>query len=207
MLDTIRGFVLAQTNVKSKRAYTMDARARSVEQTRSRIIDGLLELSGVRLVDDISLDAVAARAGVSVQTVLRHFGSRDRLIEASITAQGELVSKERAAPVGDVDEALRVLIDQYELRGRWALLMLSQEDSNEHIAKITTAGKRSHEEWVRRVFGPLVGADKELLSLLVVATDVYAWKLLRLDRGMSRARTEQHIHRLIGALLDQAARR
>jgi hypothetical protein len=87
------------------------------------------------------------------------------------------------------------------MRGRWALLMLSQEDANEHVAKITTAGKRRHEDWVRDVFGTLIGEDRELRALLVVATDVYAWKLLRLDRGMTRKQTEAHMKRLVRALL------
>jgi AcrR family transcriptional regulator len=187
--------------MKTKRTYTMSSRARSVEQTRSRIVGALFELSSVRMFDEISLEAVAAKAGVSVQTVLRHFGSRDGLIEATVAATVELADKERVASAGDVGEALRVLIDQYELRGRWALLMLSQEETNEHVAKITAAGKRSHDEWLRQALGPLIGEDRELLPLLVVATDVYAWKLLRLDRKMSREQTEKHMNRLVRALL------
>jgi AcrR family transcriptional regulator len=192
--------------MKAKRGYTMRSRARSVEQTRSRIIDALFELSGVRLFDEISLDAVAAQAGVSVQTLLRHFGNRDGLIEATAAMTLELVDDERAAPAGDVDEALRVLVDQYERRGRWALLMLSQEDTNKHVAKITTAGKRRHEDWVRDVFAAQINEDHELLPLLVVATDVYAWKLLRLDRGMTRKQAERHMKRLVRALLADTGR-
>jgi AcrR family transcriptional regulator len=192
--------------MKAKRGYTMRSRARSVEQTRSRIIDALFELSGVRLFDEISLDAVAAQAGVSVQTLLRHFGNRDGLIEATAAMTLELVDDERAAPAGDVDEALRVLVDQYERRGRWALLMLSQEDTNEHVAKITSAGKRRHEDWVRDVFAAAISEDHELLPLLVVATDVYAWKLLRLDRGMTRKQAERHMKRLVRGLLADTGR-
>lgn len=39
-----------------------------------------------RFVDDLTLRAVAARAGVTVQTVLRKFGSRSSLLETAIRA-------------------------------------------------------------------------------------------------------------------------
>lgn len=39
-----------------------------------------------------------------------------------------------------------------------------------------------------------------LIDLLVVATDVYTWKVLRMDRRYSRARTEQLIHRMARSL-------
>jgi hypothetical protein len=36
---------------------------------------------------------------------------------------------------------------------------------------------------------------------LVVATDVYTWKLLRRDRRLGRQRTEERIRRLVDAVL------
>ena len=62
----------------------MTSRARAVEETRRRILDASVDLHGERLVADISLDDIAERAGVSVQTVLRHFGSRAGLVEAAV---------------------------------------------------------------------------------------------------------------------------
>jgi hypothetical protein len=38
------------------------------------------------------------------------------------------------------------------------------------------------------------------LTGLVAITDVYTWKLLRLDLGLSRAETERTLTELIGAL-------
>jgi hypothetical protein len=54
------------------------------------------------------------------------------------------------------------------------------------------------------VFAPFAGPRDPLIDLLVVATDVYTWKLLRLDRGYSRARTEHLINRMATALLEGA---
>jgi hypothetical protein len=58
---------------------------------------------------------------------------------------------------------------------------------------------------VQEVFAPYVaGADdpEELTDLLVVATDVYTWKLLRRDRGLGRDRTERRMRHLVDRILD-----
>ena len=59
----------------STRTYRMTARAYAVQQTRQRVLDAALALHLRHLSADISLADVAAEAGVSVQTVLRHFGA------------------------------------------------------------------------------------------------------------------------------------
>jgi AcrR family transcriptional regulator len=69
--------------MKTTRTYTMTSRARGVAETRRRVLDATVDLHGERLAADISLDDIAERAGVSVQTVLRHFGSRSGLVEAA----------------------------------------------------------------------------------------------------------------------------
>jgi hypothetical protein len=54
-------------------------------------------------------------------------------------------------------------------------------------------------------FGPLLPTGgppaDERVDLLVVATDVYTWKLLRRDRGLDRANAEHRVHTLICAVL------
>lgn len=190
--------------MKTTRTYTMGARAEAVAETRQRIVDALFELGRERMLPDISLDEVAAAAGVSVQTILRHFQSRAGLTEATMDHAIARVSEERAAPVGDVDKAVAVIVEHYEDRGRTALLMLAQESSDPQVAELTRRGRVMHRTWVTDVFAPFTGPRDPLIDLLVVATDVYTWKLLRIDRRYSRARTEQLIHRMVTSLLDDA---
>jgi AcrR family transcriptional regulator len=57
----------------------MSARAEAAEATGERILDAALELFGERPTDQIPLDEVASRAGVSVQTVIRRFGGKGRV--------------------------------------------------------------------------------------------------------------------------------
>ncbi len=187
--------------MKTKRSYTMGARAQAVEETRQRIIDALFELTGARMFPEISLDDIAREAGVSVQTVLRQFGSRAALIETTIEYAVTRVAQERATPVGDIEAAMRILLDHYELRGDTALLMLAQEKSDPQVGAITERGRQMHRRWVEDVFAPLVSSNDTVIDLLVVATDVYTWKLLRRDRGHSRSRTEQQMKQLVTAVL------
>jgi AcrR family transcriptional regulator len=190
--------------MNTTRTYTMTARARAVEENRARILDACVALHGERPVTEIGLDDIAARAGVSVQTVLRHFGSRAGLEEASFERAQRAVADERRTPVGDVAAAVQVIVEHYERRGDMALLMLAQESHQDLMARITRQGKAMHRAWVVEVFAPFLAAadDPEALTdLLVVATDVYAWKLLRRDRGLSRERTESRMRRLVEGLL------
>ncbi|HET6166539.1 MAG TPA: TetR/AcrR family transcriptional regulator [Marmoricola sp.] len=191
--------------MKPTRTYTMSARAKAVEQTRQRILEATLELSGTRRIAAISLDDVATAAGVSVQTVLRQFGSRAALIDATTAYADEMVVDERRAPAGDVRGAVAVVGEHYEKRGEAVLLLLAQEIDDPIVRRMTTTGKRLHREWVTKVFAPW-GPDDATLDLLVVATDVYTWKLLRHDRGLSRPQTEARMVTLVQALLPTSAK-
>lgn len=188
--------------MKTTRSYTMGSRAEAVAETRRRILEAFFDLGRERMFPDISLDDVAAEAGVSVQTILRHFKSRAGLTEATMDHAIATVTDERHAPVGDVDAAVAVIVEHYEDRGRTALMMLAQESSDPQVAELTRRGRAMHRTWVKDVFAPSAGPGDPLVDLLVVATDVYTWKLLRIDRRHSRARTEQLIHRLVTSVLD-----
>ena len=194
--------------MKTKRAYSMTTRAEAAERTRIRILDATVELTGTMLVSDISLENVAASAGVSVQTVLRRFGNRDGLLDAAGEHARTVVAEERLVPVGDVDAAVRTVVAHYERRGDAVILLLAQERTDERIRSITDEGRRFHVGWVEDVFAPYLpsgrAAREEPVGLLVVATDVYTWKLLRRDQGASRAVTEQRMVRLVRAVLDIA---
>jgi AcrR family transcriptional regulator len=192
--------------MKTKRAYVMRSRADAVTGTRRRILQAAFELSGEKLSLEIVLADVAQRAGVSVQTILRHFGSREALFEATTTfAQAQIVA-ERAAPAGDVPAAVQVIFSHYEARGDAVLRLLGQELWDEQVKRVTDRGRHTHRAWVQAVFAPQLAAhpaaDREALTdLLVVATDVYTWKLLRRDKNLDRKAAERRVRRMIAALL------
>ena len=176
----------------------MRARAEAAGETRGRILQAMGQLYFEKPLGEITLDDVAAQAGVSVQTVLRHVGSRDALMRSAAKNLRDDVQAERQAPPGDVARAVEAIVGHYELRGDGVLRLLGQEDHDQELRHALDGGRRIHREWVQRVFET---ADPELTDLLVVATDVYAWKLLRRDAGLSRRTTEARMRRLVEAVL------
>lgn len=179
----------------------MTARAQGVEETRRRILESTIDLASRLRMSNVTLEAIADKADVSVQTVLRQFGSRADLFAATIEVASAEVAAERVVPVGDQAAAVAVVVDHYEHRGATDLLLLSQEDEDPQVAAITRHAKAFHRRWVEQAFAPFLTGDDAVVDLLVVATDVYTWKLLRLDRGLSRDLTEQRMAHLVDAVL------
>jgi AcrR family transcriptional regulator len=195
-----------KSDIHSKRAYRMGVRAEAAEETRRRILDAVIGLHMERYYDQISLDDVAERAGVTVQTVLRRFGSKDRLIDAASDVSRERVISQRSeAPVGDIAGAVENLVDHYEEWGDSVLRLLAQEDRVPAFRKATDAGRTLHYQWVERTFAPLLaeraGEDRRrLMAQLVAVCDVYFWKILSRDLGLSREQTVLAMQEMIFAL-------
>lgn len=182
--------------MKTQREYRQTARAESVQQTRQSIVESLFDLAQDKLFTEISLKDVAAGSGVTVQTILRQFGSRATLFEEAIAFGVDLVRAERAVDPTDTRPALSVLMDHYELRGRMTLMMLAQETVDPAIAQVVEGGRVEHRNWVLATLaGP--SATELTVDLLVVATDVYTWKLLRLDRGLTRKQTQIRMQTMV----------
>jgi len=186
------------------RSYTMRARAESTSKTRDRILDAAIALSQERLSLEIVLADVAERAGVTVQTVLRHFGSRQGLFEQAQARQIARVRAERATPVGDAVSAVRIIVIFYDRLGEWSLRLQAQEHSDESSRRRVELGRRLHRDWVEEVFAPQLAGRRdreELVDLLVVSTDLLTWKILRRDGGMDRSTTCKRMLRLVRAVL------
>ena len=189
-----------------RRPYRMAVRAEAEEATLKRVLDVAVRLFTDKPYDDVSLELVAGEAGVSKRTVLRRFGSKEALFgEAMTQARDEMIAHRQAAPVGDVAGAVANVVGQYERWGTNRLRLLEQEDRIPLIAEWVQGGREWHWGWVERVFAPQLkgvrGAErKRRVAALVVLTDVYTWRLLRLDLKLSRADTERTLVDLINRL-------
>jgi hypothetical protein len=109
------------------------------------------------------------------------------------------------AAVGDVAGAVRIIVDHYEEFGERALRILADEDRSPRLREIASTGRAYHRDWCARVFAPalegLTGVERSRrLAQLVAVCDVYTWKLLRLDAGLSRKQTELGIAELLEPL-------
>ncbi|UDY34525.1 TetR/AcrR family transcriptional regulator [Dermatobacter hominis] len=174
-----------------------DTTSPEVERTRHQILEAAGEIISTEEFDALSMRRVATTAGVSLSTVIRHFGTKDALL-AALVAHGdddvERVDKRRQIDQGDIGAAVGVVVDDYEEAGDQLLHMLAQEHRFPALATLLDVGRRGHREWVRWAFAPQLrlrtGARRtQLEDLLVVGTDVYTWKLLRRDRGHSAKAT------------------
>ena len=189
-----------------RRPYRMVARADAARATATRILEVALELFTDKPYEDVSLEEVAERAEVTKRTVLRRFGSKDDLFVRAMEHGGrEEMRRRDAAPVGDIAGAVANVIESYEHWGANRLRLLAQEDRIPIVAENVEIGRRYHYAWVEHTFAqlldPLRGtARKRRVAALVALTDVYTWKLLRRDLGLSRADTERTLSELISKL-------
>src|SRR5436305_623058 len=110
-----------------RRPYRMVARAASTAATGERILDAAVELFWEAPSDDLLLDEVARRAGVTVQTVIRRFGGKDGLFAAAAEREADRVRAQRdEAPADDLAGAVRVLVDHYEALGDQVIRLLAE---------------------------------------------------------------------------------
>lgn len=189
------------------RAYEMNVRAEAVAATGSRVLAAARERFAARPYDEVKLDDIASDAGVTVQTVLRRFGSKEGVVRAiSEQAQVAIVAGRDQAPVGDVSGAVSNLVGHYEQVGAEVLHLLRQELRVPVFAEITANGRTYHHQWVNRVFAPWLdqrsGTNRQRLQgQLIAVCDVYTWHLLRQQCELSPRSTEQSICELIEGVL------
>lgn len=184
------------------RSYVQHARAESTRDKRQLILDAATEQFLARAYEEVTLVTIAEAAGVSRQTILNHFGSKEGLLECV----GRLVTREReGAPAGDTSGAITRLIDNYERMGDANVRMLAIEATVPVAARLQAEGRVAHQRWLAEIFAdrmPARAADRaRLLAALHAATDVYVWKLLRRDLGLSRKQTQTTIEHLVTGIL------
>jgi len=187
------------------RTYDMRTRQLAKDATRDAIVDAAIDTFEAERTFAIALAAVAERANVTVKTVLRHFGNRDALIDTAWQRLFDDIRAEREPPPDDPAAALDVLIEHYERRGTMVLTTLAQEDKDPRAQRMNSTGRLGHRRWVEQVFDarlPEQPAERSrLIDVLVVATDVYTWKLLRQDRGLSKVDVSDRMLLMTEALL------
>lgn len=192
-----------------RRPYAMRSRAEAAERLSERIIDAAYELWLQRSYDEFTLQDVADRAGASLSSVMRRFGSKEGIVEAIISTDrlGEATLRE-GVEAGDVDHALAVLVDGYERVGDAVLRNIALEDRLPVVGKWVEFGRRYHREWVARVFGewlpsPRAADYRRRRAQFIVATDLYTWKILRRDQGLSRSETLRAMRDLVDRLIEE----
>ena len=188
--------------MKTAKRYSMELRAASAEATRERILKVAGDAFLTDWYDAVTLASIAERAGVSGQTLLNHFGSKDGLFAAAHARLAEdLVMRRYRPEPGDVAGAIDALVEDYEITGDAVVRLLALEGRVPAVEPLLATGRAGHRTWVQTMF-----EAPELVPELIVVTDVYAWKLLRRDQRLSRKKTTYAIRGMVEALLERRTR-
>lgn len=191
-----------------KRVYVQKSRAAATQTLRQAVSAAFYDFLLVRWVDEITLDAVAAASGTTRRTVIRLFGDKEGVLKAAI---GLLRSEGRSRFVlpKDVkgDAAVRALVEHYEVVGDVVLRLLAQEDLHLALRQAMDHGREEHRAWLLERFAAELGGQGRnggKFAQLVIATDVYAWKLLRRDLRKTPEEVEHLISSMIACIKEQA---
>jgi AcrR family transcriptional regulator len=193
------------------RTYTMGARADAVDATRERIARAALARFISDSYDAVTIASVAKDAGVSHQTVLNHFASKEGLFTAAAERFGADVVKLRGERTGqDAASAVALAIEQYEATGDGNVRLAMLDDRIPAVKAAMDVGRATHQAWLAEVFAdrlPSAAAERaHVLSQLHAATDVYTWKLLRRDFDLGRRATQKVMTDTVTAILDSTRR-
>jgi AcrR family transcriptional regulator len=200
---------VSQKEASETRPYRMGARAKATAKTAERILDAAEKVFDEGPLDEFTLAQVAERADVTVQTILRRFGSRKGLIAATLVHVGVKMGQNRGfPPEGDPGAAIDGLVDHYDRFGGRILRLLAEEERHEALQAMTDMGRTYHRNWCEEAFATalvgLRGVNRDRRVAQVVAvTDIYVWKLLRRDRGLSGRQTKLAMRELLEPLLDR----
>jgi AcrR family transcriptional regulator len=192
----------------TNRSYSQTARALSAEATAQRILDSFLERLMTQWFDEITLDAVARDAEVTVQTVVRRFGGKDGLLAAAVKILGARINAQRGNPAGDIHRVVASLIDDYEQTGDAIIRLLAVEPRHPPLKEFVDFGRGEHRRWLSDAFAGALSkldtrARQRAVDQLVIVTDVYTWKLLRRDMNRSAAAATEVIRALLSQVIHE----
>lgn len=191
-------------------SYRLGKRAIEQDRTRRRIVEAAEGLYLERWYDDVGLREVASEAGVALQTVVNHFGSKGGLLVAVAESVGGRIDRRRdEVASGDVPGAVAMIVDEYEEIGDGIVRMIALEGRVEELTPLLAQGRAVHRAWVERVFARWLPespeAERERRTVaLIAATDVLTWKILRREQGLRRDEAEATMRETVLALIERS---
>jgi AcrR family transcriptional regulator len=188
----------------SPRKYDMTLRASAVAQTRRRIIDATRALHTEQGIAATSWDDIAARAGVGVGTVYRHFPSLDELIPACGEVSMQVVALPDPegvpalfdgvdAPAERIERLVREAFAIYE-RGAPELRVIRTEP--EAHPSVAEAGDELAASLTALVDAAgITPADRAVVRAMI---DLGTWQALR-DQGLGPAEAVDAVSQMLAA--------
>jgi AcrR family transcriptional regulator len=196
---------------EKRRQYKKVARAHSQEQTRDALLEAAIdEFYGDRW-PKASLEAISAKAGVTKQTLLRHFGSKEGLLlQALVRGASQMLDQRWSTPVGDIEGTVENVLDHYEAWGERARRIGAWEDGPAVLARLSQIARKVHYDWVEHAFAPWLEpleaeARARRRAQLIVICDVQTWWLLSHDLGHERSEVREILVEMVRRVVGEQA--
>src|SRR3954470_18011750 len=125
-----------------RRPYRMTARAEATAATRRRIIDAALPQFLDRFYDEVTIPGIAKAAGVSPQTIVNHFGTKEHLLDAAVA---DFVPERFREKGGDPVEGV---VADYEAGGDATIRFIALEERVPALRPFLDKGRSGHRAWV-----------------------------------------------------------
>ncbi len=191
---------------KSRRGYESALRQRQEEETRALILQAFGEQVRASRAGEFSLPEVAARAGVSVRTLYRHFGSREGLLDALQAHAAAQVTPSLPTSVDELLGLAPTLFATFDAHAPWVEAMVRSGP----VSELRAAGKPRRVALFRALTAPLVeglpqGDAAAVQALIKHLVSAETWLVLRRDFGVDGPTAGRAVARALRALVAQLA--
>ena len=189
----------------------MSRRTAAVEETRRRIVDATLELHAEQGIAATSWDEIAARAGVGVGTVYRHFPSLDDLVPACGHVARELLAlpdPSDTPALFNAAEGLRARVERlvaevFAIYDRGAEVMRAarrEQDVHPDVGRTVAEVEAVLDALVDAALGPL-DVDVHGRRVTRAIVDLWTWTALR-EQGLDATETVAAVSAMLTCHLD-----
>jgi AcrR family transcriptional regulator len=195
------------TTAIDRRPYKKVAREQSQQRTRDALLDAADDEFYSDRWQKTSLEALSKKAGVTKQTLLRHFGSKDGLLlQALMRGAAQIRDQRWSTPTRDVAGAVENVLDHYEAWGERSLRIGAWQRGPAVLAMLSRTARQIHYDWVEYAFSPwLEDLDEQARTrrraALIALCDVQTWWIWSHDLQLPRSEIHAVLTDLIERLL------
>lgn len=191
-----------------------DGRSARAERTRDAVVEAMLAL-----IEEGDLrptgPRIAERAGVSLRSVYQHFDDLEALFSRAADLHSERMQRlvQPLPTKGPLAERLGAFVAErtrlLEAASPVARAASLEEPFSEEVkARLQSARQRGSAELAGVFALELAGREprdrEELLAALSAVSDWPLWESLRMHQGLSEARAQQVLARMLAALLSES---
>jgi AcrR family transcriptional regulator len=184
----------------------LDGRLQRSEASRKRIVRAMLDLIGAGEVAP-GAEAVAARAGVGLRTVFRHFENMETLyqeINAAMTAELRPVAEQPFKSAdwrGQLNELVERRVRIFERIMPFKIAADVHRHQSPFLARKTAEMIQEQRAALVRVVPGKVRTDTAFVEGLDLLLSFESWRRLRRDQKLPVARARRTLDMLLSALL------